>query len=277
MQEINYRPWLNVESLKGSDIRINLCIDDAKKNWHVPPHCHEHYEVVFYHHIKTKAVIDGKDVALQKGDCIILPPYCLHQFEIESGSHAYACIHLDAGMVDRLTPPERSLEEPLWRKLPDEELTRIWSLIELHHQASSQGQLKDKLEKSLLYWLFENVLTLPAVESWKSTPFKKLLVYLDQHRLFHFKAEDAASFLGYSRPHFMNRFKKQFRLNYNDFLTQRQIHWARQLLSSSKLSVESISRELGFKNPSYFIRVFKKITHTTPVQYRKNLILTEEQ
>jgi AraC-like DNA-binding protein/mannose-6-phosphate isomerase-like protein (cupin superfamily) len=272
MTTISYRPWLNIESLQGSDLKLYRCVDEASEVWQVPPHCHEHYEVVFYHSIDTRAVLDGKSITLTRGDLIILPPYTLHQFEVDAGKHAYTCFHLEPKKVAEILKDENLLNAPIWKKIPESELNEIWSVVELHHQALDDQPLKKYLELSLFYWIFERALKFEDVESWEASPFQKLLIYLDQHRLFHFKAEDAANFLGYSRPHFMNRFKKQFKLNYNEFLTQRQIHWARQLLSSTKLSIESISQELGFKNPSYFIRVFKKITDTTPVQYRKKLL-----
>lgn len=272
MEAVSYRPWLNIESLHGSDLKLYRCVDQSSEIWEVPPHCHEHYEVVFYHSIETQAVLDGKNIHLTRGDLIILPPYTLHQFEVEAGEHAYTCFHLDPKKVSDTLSDRTPLNAPVWKRIPDSELNEIWSIVELHHLAQNNQPFQRHLELSLFHWVFERALHFQSIENWEASPFQKLLIYLDQHRLFHFKAEDAAKFLGYSRPHFMNRFKKQFKLNYNEFLTQRQIHWARQLLSSTNLSIESISQELGFKNPSYFIRVFKKITDTTPVQYRKKLL-----
>lgn len=271
MEIVSYRPWLNIESLQGADLQLYRCVDHSSEIWEVPPHCHEHFEVVFYHSITTRAVLDGKNITLTRGDLIILPPYTLHQFEVDAGDHAYTCFHLDPRKVAEIIDNPEQLNAPIWKRLPEGELEKVWAIAELHHQASADQPLQKHLELSLFYWVFERALKFEDIETWDPSPFQKLLIYLDQHRLFHFKAEDAAKFLGYSRPHFMNRFKKQFKLNYNEFLTQRQIHWARQLLSTTKLSIESISQELGFKNPSYFIRVFKKITNTTPVQYRKKL------
>lgn len=272
MNEVSYRPWLNIEHLNGEPLRVYRCVDHSEKSWEVPPHCHEHYELVFYKDISTKATIDGVTVDFKKGDIILLPPYSLHHFDVAKGDHAYTCIHIDTQIVQRLLDIGEKLEAPVWKKMPEGELEKIWPIVEMHHEAKKKSELQKHLSFSLLYWFFERALTFESGATWEATPFQKLLIYLDEHRLFHFRAEDAATFLGYSRPHFMNRFKKQFKINYNEFLTQRQIHWARQLLSSTKLSIESISVELGFKNPSYFIRVFKKITDVTPVQYRKKLL-----
>lgn len=272
MSDISFRPWLNIESLnEGEPVRVFKSVDSSDKDWEVPPHCHEHYEWVFYKDIETKATLDGKEVILKRGDCILLPPYSLHHFEVKAGPHAYACIHINPSIFKEHLDPKQTVDSPIWKKLNDEELEQLWSIVEMHELSHPKQNLRKHLSWTLLHWFLERAWDFDNGEVWESTPFQKLLVYLDEHRLFHYRAEDAASFLGYSRPHFMNRFKKQFKINYNEFLTQRQIHWARQLLSSTHLSVESISVELGFKNPSYFIRVFKKVTGITPVQYRKKL------
>ena len=44
---------------------------------------------------------------------------------------------------------------------------------------------------------------------------------------------------------------------------------AKRLLVHTNLSVKEIGQELGFKDPAYFVRYFKKNTETTPVEFRE--------
>lgn len=44
---------------------------------------------------------------------------------------------------------------------------------------------------------------------------------------------------------------------------------AKQLLSSSRLSIQEVSAALGFAHPSGFHRAFKRLTGMTPVEYRR--------
>ncbi|MEM9144442.1 MAG: helix-turn-helix domain-containing protein, partial [Bacteroidota bacterium] len=43
---------------------------------------------------------------------------------------------------------------------------------------------------------------------------------------------------------------------------------AKQLLAQKRYSVSEIAYQLGFEYPSYFTRLFRKQTGTTPSQYR---------
>ncbi|MFD1991604.1 response regulator [Paenibacillus nicotianae] len=58
----------------------------------------------------------------------------------------------------------------------------------------------------------------------------------------------------------------------NVYITQKRIDQARQLLLDPSLPIYSISEKLGFQDPHYFARVFKKVESITPSEYR-NLYL----
>ncbi|MDQ1096991.1 MULTISPECIES: helix-turn-helix domain-containing protein [Chryseobacterium] len=72
-------------------------------------------------------------------------------------------------------------------------------------------------------------------------------------------------------PGFLNKICRQF----SGLSAQQMIHY--KLISEIKKqlhqnkSAKEISYELGFSDPSNFNRFFKKFTHTTPQQYRKNI------
>ena len=44
---------------------------------------------------------------------------------------------------------------------------------------------------------------------------------------------------------------------------------AKELLDKTEMSVEQISKEVGYPNPKYFFRMFKQATTFTPIEYRK--------
>lgn len=49
---------------------------------------------------------------------------------------------------------------------------------------------------------------------------------------------------------------------------------AKRLLVHSSLSIKEIGQELGFEDPAYFVRYFKKNTTTTPVEFRETYLKT---
>lgn len=59
--------------------------------------------------------------------------------------------------------------------------------------------------------------------------------------------------------------------SYQVIKTQVRKERALRLIASAKYSVENIAEQVGFSEPSAFIRVFKSWTGLTPLAYRKNL------
>ncbi|KRF21408.1 response regulator [Paenibacillus sp. Soil787] len=75
-------------------------------------------------------------------------------------------------------------------------------------------------------------------------------------------------------PHYVSKmFKEQVGTNYIDYLTECRIERAKNLLSDPEKSLKEITYEIGYNDPNYFSRVFKKMTDRSPTEYRKELIM----
>jgi len=57
-----------------------------------------------------------------------------------------------------------------------------------------------------------------------------------------------------------------------ELIQERRFNESKKLLEHSTLSVKEITYYLGFCDPPYFIRYFKKQTGLTPRRYRMNLL-----
>lgn len=60
---------------------------------------------------------------------------------------------------------------------------------------------------------------------------------------------------------------KTFTEYLNYFRTQESLYY----LASNKFTVTQIARSVGFSDPNYYSRVFRKYMHLSPLQYRRNL------
>lgn len=81
--------------------------------------------------------------------------------------------------------------------------------------------------------------------------------------------ETVAGITGLSTNYFLAYFKQKAGISFQKYLTQIRIEKAMKLLKESNLSSEAISAEVGYENPNYFIRVFKKETGMTVSESRK--------
>jgi len=67
-------------------------------------------------------------------------------------------------------------------------------------------------------------------------------------------------------------FKEKLGINYIDFLTECRIEKAKKLLNDPERSLKEITFEIGYHEPNYFSKVFKKMCGVSPKEYRKTLL-----
>src|SRR5262245_4261133 len=71
-----------------------------------------------------------------------------------------------------------------------------------------------------------------------------------------------------SRYHFLRLFRKAFNKTPHQYLTQRLIERAKELLTSSKLTVTDVCFEVGFESLGSFSSLFHKYVGHPPIAYR---------
>jgi AraC-like DNA-binding protein len=71
----------------------------------------------------------------------------------------------------------------------------------------------------------------------------------------------------------LSTFKRDFETQFNDtpanFIKEKKLEKALELLQSTELSVSEICYEVGFQDTSHFTKTFKKKYHQSPSEYRK--------
>ncbi|MDQ7095143.1 PocR ligand-binding domain-containing protein [Desulfosporosinus sp. PR] len=85
------------------------------------------------------------------------------------------------------------------------------------------------------------------------------------------KIDDIAGHLCISPSHLSHLFRKELNCTVNDYLTRVRVEKAVELMKKHELSVEQVSRSVGFKNQSYLAKVFKKYIGVSPMVYRNSL------
>ena len=81
---------------------------------------------------------------------------------------------------------------------------------------------------------------------------------------------EMASLCGLSVSYFSRLFHREIGISFINYVNKTKVEAAcARLREAEKVQVALISDELGFSDASYFIRVFKKTTGTTPNGYRK--------
>ncbi|MEN8906057.1 MAG: response regulator [Clostridiales bacterium] len=72
-------------------------------------------------------------------------------------------------------------------------------------------------------------------------------------------------------PYYLSKiFKKEEKINFIDYLTEFRMKKACEFLKLSKNNVKEVCYLVGYNDPNYFTKVFKRICGETPSSYRKN-------
>ena len=85
----------------------------------------------------------------------------------------------------------------------------------------------------------------------------------------HISLEETADHLKISASHLSRLFKKETGITFSDYVNKLKIEESTSLLLYTEYSDTEISHLLGFSSQSYFIKIFKKFTGTTPKKYKK--------
>lgn len=100
-------------------------------------------------------------------------------------------------------------------------------------------------------------------------PVQPALSYLEQHLDQPLTIADLAAQCHYSPDHFARLFRQTIGQSPAQYLIERRVSRAAQLLLFTSASIEQIAARTGFPNRFYFTRVFAQRLGVTPAAYRR--------
>ncbi len=80
--------------------------------------------------------------------------------------------------------------------------------------------------------------------------------------------DDVSREIDISPYYFSKVFKEATGENFIDYLTGLRIDKAKDLLENTDMSMKEICGEVGYSNPNYFSRIFKKVVGLSPTEYK---------
>ena len=95
--------------------------------------------------------------------------------------------------------------------------------------------------------------------------------YIDSHLADELSVKELAGVCFISADHLTRLFKKRFGMTVSEYIQDKRIRLAAELLTRGDLSISAVSNTVGFGNYSYFTEQFKKRYGVTPREYQRGL------
>ena len=96
----------------------------------------------------------------------------------------------------------------------------------------------------------------------------RALDYIGENYNKDISLDDVSREVNISPYYFSKIFKEATGENFIDYLTTLRIGKAKDLLDNTDKSMKEICMEVGYANPNYFSRIFKKVVGVTPTEYK---------
>lgn len=217
---------------------------------------------------------DNLTLPIAEGDYFFLPAGYPHEYYSDNVSwdvrwiafDGYACTHVLS---------QFEMNKPIIVKAQDST-----SLQSLYHKMFTV-QKSDKLygDYSCSGYIYDYIIEFHRLMDNKVIRAKndrnKILIpvlsYINENFRSDFPLTVLARQAGISSQHLCRIFKETMNMRPLEYLTQRRLREAKDLLQRNDISIAEIAVLSGFPDAGYFSTVFKKYEGLTPMEYRKSI------
>lgn len=98
----------------------------------------------------------------------------------------------------------------------------------------------------------------------------KAIEFIKKNYMKKISLDNVSDHVFLSKSYFSKIFKDELGLNYNAYINKLRIDMSKELLLHDNINLIDVSNLVGFEDQSYFSKVFKKITGSSPGKYRES-------
>lgn len=242
-------------------------------------HYHEFCKLVMLVSGKGFYTVEGQRYLLQPGDTVIVGSRSVHCPEIEGGStYERIIIYISPEYLQRQSTPGCDLLELFSGSRghilrPGESGSRkLFAMAgDLEKELSGTGYGREVLSAAALLRLLVQMAKYQRREDTRSPQpvnpenprVQAMMRYMDENLAEDLDMDALADTFYISKYHMMRQFRQETGLTVYEYLTQRRLLHARDLIEKGSRATEACYRS-GFRSYSSFTRSYAKIFGTTP-------------
>lgn len=221
---------------------------------------------------KGWAMIDEEKYDLQPGTLYLFPAGTMQSFGTEGGENfsRYWChFRLELGDVQVIN----SLQLPPFVIVQDRQAVKeLFDKMDAYQHSNTitrELRLKAVLLELLAIYMDEcDVQREEQPDPDSEVKWNEVLAYIEANLHENIQIEELAKFAFLHPNYFITSFKSIMGCSPIQYVTNRRIALAKDLLMETELPVAAVAKQVGMQN-HYLSRLFKRYMGITPVQYRR--------
>ena len=266
-------------------------------NWKIKPHRHNDLlQLLLLESGEGLATLDGRELSMQPPCVLLISPMCIHSFEFSDKADGFV-LSLAAPLLQQLKnnlgEQQSILNEAHYYSVNTDQLLFKTLFDAINREYSNYNSGREILLESMINALMillsrqasnttmaDSSTNNPAIQNHSITDkgsqhFSTFTQLLEQHFRSHCSVENYASLLGITPAHLntiCQRFASRSALQ---LAHERLLLEAKRNLIYTAMTISQVSDSLGFSEPAYFTRFFKRLTTRSPKKFRQNHLTTK--
>jgi AraC-like DNA-binding protein len=270
------------EHLRRRGILVMRFMDSLRNDpRRLQPHFHEFFQVCLLL-APTTVMLDFQSFHTRGPAVLFITPGQVHTIRPKPGLQGVTLSFTQSFFDDETPPPSRLLELPFffpdetqpWLRLRGEEIEEATALFrnlcDEYDEAlpDAEGILRATLRLALLKLARIYARTSPPRKPTRSSGIvRQFHLELEKHFRDETSIAAYAARLGVTPNHLNDVVHEQTGHSAGELIRRRRLLDAKRMLSHSQLSVSEIGYSLGFEDPSYFARFFRRYEGITPTAF----------
>ena len=259
-------------------------------NWEILPHSHHGLlQLLWLEQGEATLQLDDWKGQLVAGGVLIVPQHCIHGFQFSTDAQGIvitlAYPLLDSLGTDLSTALQSESAARVFILEENEERSLIQAMLRklMKEYQQQQGYRRELIESSLTVVLASLMQQAQSTQPRASEHPKRARRYLseftnliEQDYMHHHQLTFYATKIGISTAH-LNAVCREFvQRSALDLIHARIMLEAKRNLVYTSLTIKTVAEMLGFADPAYFTRFFKRQAGLSPKEFRQQLVVLTE-
>lgn len=241
----------------------------------IRPNGRKDYQLLYIASGKTHFIIDDKDEELQAGHMVLYRPGVPQYYIYHGKEHPEVYwVHFTGKDVEEILEKyDIFSDQSILYTGTSPEYQQIFSQMirELQVCHSYFDQILILLLKQIFLLIHRHIEEGSHIHNHLQAEITETIHYFHENFSNQININEYAKKRHMSTSWFIRSFKQYTGMTPGQYITSIRIAKARVLLESTDYSVNEVAAIIGYENPLYFSRIFKKHTGSSPANYRKEL------